>query len=135
MDKKSLIEKCRPNLVTYEGIYKGIHRNPELYCQEVRTASLVVNHLDKLTVFVVHRDIGGHGVVGVLHTNAGPTILLRANMNALPHRETTGLPYASTKIAKDAEGKETPVNGIPQTDFPHALCIPSSSRAVNFLGG
>ncbi|KAK4696928.1 hypothetical protein P7C71_g1074, partial [Lecanoromycetidae sp. Uapishka_2] len=109
MDRKSIIDQYRPSLFPFEEIYKEIHRNPELSRQEVGTASIVASHLDSIPEFIVHRNIGGHGVVGVLRNNDGPTVLLRADMDALPHLEATGLPYASTKTAKDAEGETTPV--------------------------
>ena len=110
MDKKPIIDQYRPSLLHFEEIYKDIHRNPELSRQEARTASIVASHLDSLRNFTVHRNIGGHGVVGVLRNNNGPTVLLRADMDALPHQEATGLPYASTKTAKNAEGETTPVS-------------------------
>ena len=109
MDRKDIIDQHCPSLHHFEEIYKDIHRNPEFSRQEARTVSIVASHLDSLRDFTVHRNIGGHGVVGVLRNNNGPTILLRADMDALPHLEATGLPYASTKTAKNAEGETTPV--------------------------
>ena len=110
MDKNPIIDQCRPALRHFEEIYKEIHRNPELSRQKSRTASIVASHLDSLRDFTVHRNIGGHGVVGVLRSKSGPTVLLRADMDALPHLEATGLPYASTKTAKNGEGETTPVS-------------------------
>jgi len=106
---KDTIWQYRPALKPYEEIYKDIHQNPELSGEEARTAAIAAKHLDSLGDFVVHRNIGGHGVVGLLKNGPGPTVLLRADMDALPHREQTGLPYASTKVAKDRQGKDTPV--------------------------
>jgi metal-dependent amidase/aminoacylase/carboxypeptidase family protein len=57
----------------------------------------------------VHENIGGTGAVGVLRTGAGPSVPLRADMDALPVRETSGLPYASEVTATDADGDEVPV--------------------------
>ena len=109
MDKRTIIDDHRPHLPPFEEIYKNIHQPPELSRQEVRTASVVASHLDALPGFLVHRNIGGHGVVGVLHNGSGPAVLLRADKGALPHLEATDLPYASTKTAKNAEGETTPV--------------------------
>ena len=104
-----VISEYRPLLEPYEEIYKDIHQNPELSGEEARTAAIVAKHLDCLGAYTVHRKIGGHGVVGVLKNGPGPTVVLRADMDALPHREATGLPYASSKVAKDRQGKDTPV--------------------------
>lgn len=110
MDTKSIIDQYRPSLLHFEEIYKDIHRNPELSRQEARTASIIASHLDSLRDFTVHRNIGGHGIVGVLRNNNGPIVLLRADMDALPHLEATGLPYASMKTDKNVDGETTPVS-------------------------
>lgn len=109
MDKKSIIDRDRPDLHRYEEVYRDIHQNPELSKQEVRTSSIAASHLEGLGDFVVHQKIGGYGVVGILSNGSGPTVLLRADMDALPHLEQTNLPYASTKVVTDADGKSTPV--------------------------
>ena len=106
---KLIIKTYRPPLEPFEEIYRDTHRNPELSGKEIRTASIAARYLDSLSDFVVHCNIGGHGVVGVLKNGFGPTVLLRADMDALPHLEKTNLPYASTKIAKDRQDKDTPV--------------------------
>lgn len=109
MDSKSTIDQHRPDLKSFEQVYRDIHQNPELSKQEVRTASIAASHLESLGDFTVHQRIGGYGVVGVLRNGPGPTVLLRADMDALPHLEQTNLDYASTKVVTDAEGKSTPV--------------------------
>ena len=106
---QSILDKYRPSLAEFEEIYKDIHRNPELSGDEVRTAGIAADYMESLGTFHVHRKIGGHGVVAVTNNGDGPTIMLRADMDALPHFEQTGLPYASTKVAKDRQGKDTPV--------------------------
>ena len=98
----------RPNLSVYEDFYQDVHRDPELPKQESRTASKIGHHLAHLG-FRVHHNIGGHGVVGVLNNGPGQKVPLRSEMDALPIKEQTGLPYASTKIMKDEHGKEQPV--------------------------
>ncbi|MFE3203674.1 amidohydrolase [Embleya sp. NPDC059237] len=77
-------------------IYRDLHRHPELAFEEHRTASLVAAHLRALGCDTVE-GVGGTGVVGVLARGEGPTVLLRADMDALPVAEKTGLPYASTR--------------------------------------
>ena len=108
-DKASIIDKYRPDLEPFGHVYCDIHRNPELSHQEVRRAKITATHLEALDCFQVHRGIGGHEVVGVLENGPGSTVLLRADMDALPHLENTNLEYASTKIVRDLHGKESPV--------------------------
>jgi len=91
-----------------EALYKEIHSHPELSLQETRTAELSAERL-KSAGFDVTAGVGGTGVVGLLKNGDGPTVMLRADMDALPVKEATGLPYASTVTATDADGNETPV--------------------------
>ena len=74
---------------------RDIHSHPELSRQEQRTSELAANVLESLGLEVT-RNIGGFGVIGMLRGNSeGRTIALRADMDALPLNEETGLPYAS----------------------------------------
>lgn len=91
-----------------EAVYKDIHRNPELSMQEVRTAGIAADYL-AAQGFEVSRQIGGTGLVGVLKNGDGPTVMLRADMDALPVTEATGLPYASTVKTRDEDGVEVGV--------------------------
>ncbi|MBV9681061.1 MAG: amidohydrolase [Solirubrobacterales bacterium] len=91
-----------------EALYKDIHSHPELSLQEKRTAGLAAERL-RAAGFDVTAGVGGTGVVGLLSNGEGPTVMLRADMDALPVKEATGLPYASTVTATDADGNETPV--------------------------
>ena len=91
-----------------EAFYKDLHQHPELSHQEVRTAGNVARQLRECG-FTVQSGIGGTGVVGVLANGSGPTVLLRADMDALPIREDTGAAYASTATAQDGDGREVPV--------------------------
>ncbi len=59
--------------------------------------------------YAVTEKVGGHGVVGVLKNGAGPTIMIRTDMDALPVKEQTRLPYASTVTARDDGGNTVPV--------------------------
>ncbi len=89
-------------------VYEDLHRHPELGRQEHRTAAIVAGHL-RTAGYDVTEGVGGTGVVGVLERGAGPTVLLRADMDALPVREDTGLPYASTATVEAADGSTVPV--------------------------
>src|SRR5579871_2839886 len=77
-----------------ESVYKDIHSHPELSMQEVRTSQLAADQL-RSAGYEVTTGIGKTGVVGVLRNGDGPTIMLRADMDALPVKEATDLPYAS----------------------------------------
>ena len=79
-DAKTILDRYRPDLAPYEDVYRHIHQNPELSKQERQTASIVASHLERLGGYVVHRGVGGHGVVGVLANGKGPVVLLRADM-------------------------------------------------------
>lgn len=89
-------------------IYLDLHQHPELSGAEVRTAGIAAAALAEAGYTVTER-VGGHGVVGVLVNGDGPTVWLRADMDALPVLEETGLDYASTVTAVDADGETVPV--------------------------
>jgi amidohydrolase len=77
-----------------EALYKDLHRHPELSMREERTAALAAQRL-QTAGFEVTAGVGTTGVVGVLRNGDGPTVMLRADMDALPVQEQTGLDYAS----------------------------------------
>jgi amidohydrolase len=91
-----------------ENLYKDVHAHPELSMQEIRTAGLAERWLRKAG-YEVTTGVGKTGVVGLLRNGDGPMIMLRADMDALPIEEATGLPYASKVTKTDAEGKTVPV--------------------------
>jgi len=95
------------NYPALEAIYKDLHLHPELGMQEVRTAGILAQQLRKAG-FTVTEKVGGTGVVAVLKNGEGPTILVRADMDALPLEEKTGLPWSS-KVRATYEGKDVPV--------------------------
>jgi amidohydrolase len=95
-------------LAAFEEIYQKIHQDPELSLQETSTASIAAKNVKDIG-YEVTVNIGGHGVVGRLNNGPGKTILLRADMDALPIAEKTGLEYASHKTMKDVAGIERPV--------------------------
>ncbi|RLP77932.1 amidohydrolase [Mycetocola tolaasinivorans] len=92
----------------FEDIYRDLHAHPELGFHEVRTAGIVATTLRSLG-YEVTEGVGRTGVVGILERGPGATVLLRADMDALPVREETGLDYASTAIGTAADGTEVPL--------------------------
>ncbi len=85
--------------------YKHFHSHPELSFQELKTATMIANQLEKAG-FEVTRGVGRTGVVAVLKNGDGPTLLIRGDMDALPVIEETGLDYASQVKVKQADGTE-----------------------------
>jgi amidohydrolase len=95
-------------LAKLEGIYRDIHANPELSMQEHRTSGIAAAWLREQG-YDVTEGVGGTGVVGLLPNGDGPTVLLRADMDALPIKESTGLAYASDKTGTDRFGQATSI--------------------------
>jgi amidohydrolase len=104
-----VVEEFRPNIQPFEEHYRKIHQDPELSTQEAQTGKIMADYLRSLQRYSVIDSIGGHGVVGLLENGPGRSVLLRAELDALPVQEMTGLPYASTKHMIDTDGVERPV--------------------------
>jgi hippurate hydrolase len=104
-----------------ETVYKDIHAHPELSMQETRTAGVAANHLKTLG-FEVTTGVGKTGVVGILRNGDGPTVMLRADMDTLPIKEATDLPYASTVTATGPDGETVPVAHSCGHDM-HVACL------------
>ena len=85
-ETKSGILSSVPDLAPYETLYKHFHSHPELSLQEYETAATIAKHLRSLDGYEVQTDIGGTGLVGVLKNGQGKTVLLRADIDALPVR-------------------------------------------------
>jgi amidohydrolase len=111
-----------------EDFYRDLHQHPELSHQEQRTAAAVAERLGSFG-YHVHEGIGGTGVVGVLRNGNGPTVLLRADMDALPVEERTGLAYASTVTVRDQDGNEVPVMHACGHDV-HVTCLLGASALL-----
>lgn len=101
----ALVAQELPDLLQ---LYEQLHANPELSLREERTSARIAEELSRLG-FAVTQRVGGYGVVGVLRNGAGPVVLVRTDMDALPVTEGTGLPYASTVRARDEQGREVGV--------------------------
>lgn len=104
-----------------ERVYKDIHAHPELSFQETKTAALAASRLKEFG-YEVFEGVGRTGVVGVLHNGGGRTVLARADMDALPVRENTGLPYASTLTSVDDSGNTVNVAHACAHDA-HVTCL------------
>jgi len=89
-------------------LYQHLHANPELSLHEEQTAARVAEEL-KRAGYKVTTGVGGHGLVAVLKNGAGQTVLVRSDLDALPVKEQTGLPYASHVTTRDETGKEVSV--------------------------
>jgi hippurate hydrolase len=111
-----------------EDLYRDLHQHPELSHQERRTAALVADRLRRAG-FQVHEKVGGTGVVGVRRNGDGPTVLLRADMDALPVREASGLPYASEITATDGDGQQVPVMHACGHDM-HVTCLAGAAQLL-----
>lgn len=99
------VQKQMPSLME---IYRDLHANPELSFMEVRSAGILAAEARKLGYKVIEK-VGGTGVVAVLENGPGPVVLVRADMDALPVIEQTGLPGASKVRVTTKEGVETGV--------------------------
>ena len=105
--KAAVKAKVAAELPSLRALYEHLHAHPELSFMEAQTAALMAKELRALGIDVTEK-VGRTGVVGVLRNGPGPTVLLRTDMDALPLKETTGVPYASSAIVKDLQGRDQP---------------------------
>jgi len=98
--KSRLADECE----SLDELYKHFHSHPELSLEEKETAARLARELRAAGCDVTEK-VGGHGVVAVLKNGNGPTIMVRADMDAIPIVENTGLPYASKVRARDKYGR------------------------------
>jgi amidohydrolase len=117
-----------PDLADLTGVYRDLHAHPELAFAEHRTAAIVAARLRALG-YQTATGVGRTGVVGVLANGGGPTVLLRADMDALPVLEQTGLPHASAVRAKDPDGREVPLMHACGHDA-HVTCLLGAADAL-----
>ena len=107
--------------IDLEALYIDLHRHPELSFQETRTAGVVAQHLGELGI-EFEEGIGKTGVAGIIRNGDGPVVWLRADMDALPVKELTGLEYASTARGTDPAGNDVPVMHACGHDL-HVTCL------------
>ena len=116
------------DLADLTGIYRDLHAHPELSFAEHRTAGIVAARLRDLG-YQTTTGVGRTGVVGVLANGEGPTVLLRADMDALPVLERTGLDYASSERGTGVDGKDVPVMHACGHDA-HVTCLLGAAAAL-----
>lgn len=92
-----------------EALFIDFHKNPELSFLETRTAGVMAKELRAIGGIDVTEKVGGTGVVGVMRNGDGPVLLMRADMDGLPLKEDSGLPYAATTTQVDRDGVAKPV--------------------------
>ena len=103
-----MFEDIHSLLPELRSLYEDLHAHPELSFHEERTAALLADRLEDLG-YEVTRGVGQTGVVATMTNGDGPTVLLRADIDALPVKEDTGLAYASTVVTRDDDDRETHV--------------------------
>jgi len=118
-------DAMRPELTA---LYQDLHRHPELSMQEERTAAKAAERL-RDEGYTVATGIGGTGVVGILENGAGPKVMLRADMDALPVREQTGLGYASSATGVDPDGLAVDVMHACAHDM-HVTCLSAAAALM-----
>lgn len=122
-----------PSLLT---IYKDLHTHPELSTREERSAGIVAKELKAAGCEVTERvgkyekpDVQCFGVIGVMKNGAGPTVAIRSDLDGLPVREETGLPYASTVSVKNDAGQDVGVMHACGHDI-HMSSLIGTARAL-----
>ena len=116
-------------LAELEDIYRDLHANPELSMQERRTSGLAAAWLRKHG-YEVSEGVGGTGVVGLMRNGDGPTVLVRADMDALPIKESSGLPYASDRTGTDRFGQATSIAHACGHDM-HVVWLMGATRILS----
>jgi amidohydrolase len=120
------LEALLPDLAE---LYKDVHSHPELSMQEMRTSKLAADRLVDAG-FEVTSGVGKTGVVGLLRNGDGPIVMLRADMDALPVQEATGLPYASKATAVDRDGNMVPVSHMCGHDM-HVTWLAGATKLLS----
>jgi hippurate hydrolase len=117
---------CKSQIDDLTKLYRHFHAHPELSLCEKETAARVAAEL-KAVGAEVTTGVGGHGVVAIIKNGAGPTVMVRADMDALPVTENTGLPFASQVRVRDASGTEVGVMHACGHDL-HMTCLIGVAR-------
>lgn len=128
-----LADAVRRDMPSLLELYRDLHANPELSTRETRSAGLLAAEARRLG-FDVAANVGGTGVVAVLRNGPGPVLLLRADMDALPVEERTGLPFASRIRATTREGDETGVMHACAHDTHMTAWVGAARRLVAMRG-
>jgi len=126
---QQLGQAVRQDLPELMALYRDLHQHPELSMQEMRSAGLLAAEARELG-FDVTAGVGGTGVVAVLRNGSGPTLLLRADMDALPVEEQTGLPFASRARGTSLAGVESGIMHACGHDTHMAAWVGAARRLV-----
>jgi amidohydrolase len=129
--RELVAKKVAADYPSLDAFYKDLHTHPELSLMEEKTSAKVAAEL-RAAGFDVTEKFGGYGVVAVLKNGAGPTLLIRSDLDALPVQEETGLPYASTTHVKDLAGHDVPVMQACGHDI-HMSCLVGTARMLAAL--
>jgi hippurate hydrolase len=129
--RSAVAQKLAADYAMLDAFYKDLHTHPELSLMEERSAGKVAAGLREAGCEVTER-FGGFGVVAVLKNGAGPTVLIRSDLDGLPVQEETGLPYASTVRVKNLAGQEVPVMEACGHDI-HMTCLVGVARTLAAL--
>jgi amidohydrolase len=125
---KEITKRIDADYPRMDALYKHLHAHPELSNQEEKTAARMASEL-KDAGFEVTHNVGGHGVVAVFKNGKGPTIMVRADVDALPIVERTGLPYASKMRARGPTGEEVGVMHACGHDV-NMTCLTGTARVL-----
>lgn len=125
---QSVLEPLQALIPDLESLYRDLHAHPELSLQETRTAAEAARQLREAGCEVTE-GIGGTGVAGVIENGPGPVVMLRADMDALPVEERTGLPYASQATGRNGKGETVPVMHACGHDA-HVTCLVGTARLM-----
>lgn len=118
------------NIDEIVNLYKFLHSNPELSWQEDKTASHLADILEA-DGYEVTRGVGKKGVVAILENGKGPTLMIRADMDALPVEEKTNLKYASKVRQINRFGKEVPVMHACGHDIHMSVLIGTAKNLIS----
>ena len=129
----ALSDAIRSDMPVLMELYRDLHAHPELSMQEVRTPAKLAPEMRKLG-FDVTEHVGKSGLVAVMRNGPGPVLMLRADMDALPVKEQTGLPFASKAIGKLPDGTVTPVMHACGHDTHIASWLGTARRLVAMKG-
>src|SRR5947209_17650359 len=127
--RQRVADKVASEYPSLEVLYRDLHTHPELCLLEERTAGVVARELRAAGCEVTEK-VGGVGVVGVMKNGAGPTLLIRSDMDALPVQEETGVAYASTAHMKDVAGQLVPVMHACGHDI-HMTVLTGTARVMH----
>ncbi|GAA1920826.1 M20 family metallopeptidase [Microbacterium aoyamense] len=116
--------------IDLEALYTDLHRHPELSFQETRTAGVIAKHLTEMGI-QFEEGIGKTGIASIIRNGEGPVVWLRADMDALPVPEQTGLDYASTARGTDPAGLDVPVMHACGHDMHVTALLGALERLVN----